>query len=225
MKTKAAVLALALISGAATAGLPAVNVGVDDSSAAWLGFMNVYELPANGGGFAFGSGWGVADLTANFDDGAGNVTMLPNSVGDPSPYWYQGGGGPGALGNKFMEANLYQESIGGLAGTSVTFSGNVESFSFTGAHQASVFIRDFAGDFSSSVDVFADIDAAGNFSISLDTIDDATRVVQWGIRVEGENVWATDLAPFGSVVFSTVPTPGAFALLGLGGLAATRRRR
>lgn len=223
--TAAAICAAAFMSSVATAGLPSVNVAIDDSSAAWLGFMNVYELPANGGGFVFESGWGVADLTASFDDGAGTLTMGPNTVGDTDSFWYQGGGGPGALGNKFMEANLYQESIGGLAGTSVTFSGNVESFSFTGAHQASVFIRDFAGDFSSSVDVFADIDAAGNFSISLDTIDDATRVVQWGIRVEGENVWVTDVAPFGNVTFSTVPTPGAFALLGLGGLAVTRRRR
>lgn len=224
MKTKAAVLAVALISGAATAD-HVNNVSVDDSNANWLGFMNVYNLPADGGDFQFGSPWGVADLTATFDDGAGTLTMGPNTVGDPDPYWYQGGGGPGAMGNKFMEANLYQENVGGYAGSTVTFSGNVQSLSFTGAHQASVFIRDFAGDFSSSVDMIQAIDASGNFSISLDTIDDASRVVQWGIRVEGENVWVTDVAPFGTAVFSTIPTPGAFALLGMGGLMASRRRR
>ena len=31
--------------------------------------MNVFELPANGGGFVFGSAWGIADLVASFDDG------------------------------------------------------------------------------------------------------------------------------------------------------------
>lgn len=225
MKTKAALLASALLGSTALAGIPAVDVSIDDSSAPWLGFMNVFELPANGGGFVFGSGWGVPDLTASFDDGAGTLTMGPNTVGDPDPFWYVGGGGPGAMGNKYMEANLYQEVTGSYSGTTVTFSGNILSDTFTDAHQASVFIRDFSADYSSSVDVIVAVDAAGNFSISLDTIADAGRHVQWGIRVEGENVWVTDVDPFGTVVFGTVPTPGAFALLGLGGLMASRRRR
>lgn len=214
----------ALMSTQTLAGV--TSVSIDDSSAPWLGFMNVFELPANGGGFVFGSAWGVADLTASFDDGAGTLTMSPNTIGDPDPFWYIGGGGPGAAGNKIMEANLYQElSDGILSGTTVSFEGSVLSHSFTDAHTARVFIRDFAADYSSSVDIYADIDAAGNFSISLDTIDDASRHVQWGIQVSGVNVWITDTAPFGSVVLGTVPTPGALALLGLGGLTATRRRR
>jgi hypothetical protein len=220
---QAAVAAIAACAATTVAGT--VNVGIDQSSAPWLGFMNVFELPENGGGFVFGSGWGIADLTASFDDGAGTVTMGPNTVGDPDPFWYQGGGGPGAAGNKIMEANLFQQSDGGLAGQSVTFEGSVSAISLTGAHEARVFIRDFAADFSSSVDVFADIDATGAFSISLDTIDDAARHVQWGMQIKGVNVWVTDVTPFGNVVFNTIPAPGAFALLGLGGLVASRRRR
>ncbi len=220
---KTAIAATAFIGTTALAGT--VNVGIDQSDAPWLAFMNVFELPENGGGFVFGSGWGIADLTASFDDGASTLTMGPNTVGDPDPFWYQGGGGPGAPGNKFMEANLYQQVDGGLAGQTVTFEGTVLSNTFTDAHDARVFIRDFAADFSSSVDVFADVDAAGNFSISLDTIDDASRHVQWGIQVSGENVWITDVDPFGTVVFGTVPTPGSLAMLGLGGLIATRRKR
>ena len=220
---KAAIAASACFAATSLAGN--VNVGIDDSSAPWLGFMNVFELPANGGGFVFGSGWGIADLTAEFDDGAGTLTMGPNTVGDPDPFWYQGGGGPGAPGNKIMEANLYQQIDGALAGQTVTFEGTVLSNSFTDAHNARVFIRDFAADFSSSVDVFADVDAAGNFSVSLDTIDDASRHVQWGIQVTGVNVWITDVAPFGNIVFGTIPTPGSLAMLGLGGLVAARRKR
>ena len=217
----AALCATAIMTTAATAGT--VDVAIDDSSAPWLAYMNVFEL--DGSTFVFGSPWGIPDLTAEFDDGAGTLTMGPNTIGDPDPFWYIGGGGPGAMGNKIMEANLYQQSDGGLAGTTVTFSGTVLSTSLTDAHDARVFIRDFAADFSSSVDMFADVDAAGNFSISLDTIDDAARHVQWGIQVRGENVWITDVAPFGNIVFGTVPTPGTFALLGMGGLVATRRRR
>ena len=220
---KAAIAATAFLGTSTLAGT--VNVGIDQSDANWLGFMNVFELPENGGGFVFGSGWGVADLTASFDDGAGTLTVGPNTVNDPDPFWYQGGGGPGAAGNKIMEANLYQQVDGTLAGQTVTFEGSVLSHTFTDAHNARVFIRDFAADFSSSVDVFADVDAAGNFSISLDTIDDASRHVQWGIQVSGVNVWSTDVAPFGNVVFGTIPTPGSLAVLGLGGLVAARRKR
>jgi MYXO-CTERM domain-containing protein len=222
MKTTILALTVAALAGTATAD---VSVGIDPSGAAWLGYMNVFELPANGGGFVFGSSWGVADLVANFDDGANTLTMSPNTIGDPDPFWYQGGGGPGAAGNKIMEANLYQQVDGGLAGQTVNFSGNVLSYSFTDAHNVRVFIRDFAADFSSSVEVYADIDASGAFSISLATIDDASRHVQWGVQVSGVNVWFTDTAAFGNVVFGTVPTPGSLALLGLGGLAASRRRR
>lgn len=203
----------------------AANVGVDDSSAPWLGFMNVFELPENGGGFVFGSPWGVPDLVANFDDSVPSVTMSPNTIGDPNEFWYQGGGGPGAPGNKIMEANLYQQvDDGSLSGTTVTFSGFVLSNTFTAAHDAKIFIRDFASDFSSSVDVFADA-TPGAFSISLDTIADPSRHVQWGFQVKGVNVWVTDVDPFGNVVFSSVPTPASIALLGLGGMVATRRRR
>ena len=202
----------------------AANVGVDDSSAPWLGFMNVYNLPADGGDFQFGSPWGVPDLVANFDDGAPSVTMSPNTIGDPDPYWYIGGGGPGAAGNKIMEANLYQEETGTMDGETVTFSGFVLSNTFTAAHDAKIFIRDFAADFSSSVDLFVDADE-GAFSISMDTIADAGRHIQWGFQVKGENVWFTDTAPFGNVVFSSVPTPASMALLGLGGMVASRRRR
>ena len=226
MKTMTALIASVAMSSVALAGVASVDVAIDDSSAPWLGYMNVFNLPADGGGFQFGSSWGIADLTAVFDDGAGTLTMGPNTIGDPDPYWYIGGGGPGAQGNKIMEANLYQEVSGGLySGVNVNFSGNVLAHSLTDAHTARVFIRDFAADYSSVVETYGDIDAAGNFSISMETIDDAARHVQWGIQINGVNVWVTDVDPFGSVVFSTVPTPGAFALLGMGGLVATRRRR
>ncbi len=222
MKTLIASAVAAIVAGPVMAGT-SVNVGIDDSTANWLGFMNVSELD---GTPVFGSGWGIPDLVANFDDGANTLTMSPNTIGDPDPFWYQGGGGPGAMGNKIMEANLYQEvADGSLAGQTLNFSGNILSNSFTDAHQARVFIRDFEAGFGSSVDTFVDVDAAGNFSISQTLINDASRVVQWGLQVEGVNVWVTDVDPFGNIVFQTIPAPGAAALLGLGGLVATRRRR
>ncbi|MFK7884394.1 MAG: PEP-CTERM sorting domain-containing protein [Phycisphaerales bacterium] len=232
MKLAPAMIVAALIAAPATAD---VNVGIDQSDAPWLGFMNVFELDSNGGGFVFGSGWGVPDLSVSFDDGASSMTFGPNTIGDPNEFWYQdptgsgnaNPGGPGAPGNKSMEANLFQQlSDGSLSGTTVNFSGSILSDTLTSAHVASVFIRDFAEDFSSVNETIVALDASGSFDISLATIDDGTaRNVQWGIQLKGENVWITDVAPFGNITFATVPAPGAMALLGLGGIVAGRRRR
>src|ERR1700690_3079091 len=74
-----------------------VNV---DPGAAWIGYMNVFELPENGGAYVSGSSWGTADLCATFS--GTTLTLTPNTIGDPSPYWYTPSGGPGATGNKTM---------------------------------------------------------------------------------------------------------------------------
>lgn len=203
----------------------AATVNVGDSTAPWLGFMNVFELPSNGGGYVFSSGWGVADLVATFDDANSKLTLSPNTIGDPDPFWYQGGGGPGQLGNKIMEANLYQQvDDGSLSGQLVTFEGTVLSNTFTEAHETIIFIRDFAPDFSSFTES-AIVATPGPFSISLLTDADPTRHVQWGFQTRGENVWFTDTEPFGNVMIATIPAPGTFVLLGLGGGLALRRRR
>ncbi len=214
--------ACAVLASAAHAD---VTVGIDQSGPHWLGFMNVFELPANGGGFVFASPWGTADLNSTFDDGAGTLEVSPNTIGDPDPFWYIGGGAPGNPGNKIMEANLYQEVTDTYAGMTVTFSGTVLSNTFTSAHTSYVFIKDFAADYTSFTETKLEITGTGAFSIDLVTDAGPGRHVQWGIQTIGENVWFTDTDPFGSIVFATVPTPASAGLLALGGLAATRRRR
>ena len=183
-------------------GGPTVDAG--DSTEPWLGFMNVYEL--DGTTYSFGSPWGVADLVAQFDDANNQVAMLPNQINDPSPFWYVGGGMPGAPGNKIMEADLYVEVTDTYPGQLVTFEGEVLSNTFTGAHTASIFIRDFAPDFSSLNETIVPA-AVGPFSISLMTDPGAGRHVQWGFQARGVNVWMGDEGPFGSVVFATGGAP------------------
>lgn len=216
-------LALAAIAAAGSAA-QGVVINVAQSTAPWLGFMNVYELPSNGGAFVFPSGWGVADLNASFNDPAQTLTLSPNTIGDPNPFWYTPVGGPGAAGNKIMEANLYQQVDDAYAGQTVVFEGNVISNTFTSAHVARIFIRDFAPDFSSVNETIVPL-VPGPFSVSLATINAPGRHVQWGFQVKGVNVWATDTAPFGTAVIATVPAPASLALMGLGGLMAARRRR
>ncbi len=212
---------LALAAGSAAS---AATVYVDQSTAPWLGFMNVFELPSTGGGFVFANPWGVADLRATFNDVASELTLSPNSVNDASSFWYTPSGGPGSQGNKIMEANLYQEVIGGLSGQTVVFQGNVLSNSFTSAHIARIFIRDFPADFSSVNETIVPL-TPGPFSISLNTLPGANRIVQWGFQVRGVNVWSTDVAPFGTAVIQTIPAPAAAGVLGLAGVCAARRRR
>lgn len=206
--------ALALIACAASAGTArAVDVTVDPG-AINLGFMNVSNLPPpdGDGAYQFGSPWGFADLTAVYS--GSDLTLGPNTIGDANEYWYRcvGGavppncGGPGAPGNKIMEANGYAEvTDGSLAGATVNFSGIVISNTLTNAHVAYAFVKDFAPDFSSFVGNVIPLPASGPFTVSLATINDPNRVVQWGFQMVGVNVWVTDVGPYGSVTIA--PTP------------------
>jgi hypothetical protein len=183
----------------------AVDFGIDPN-AHWLGFMNVFELPQNGGGYVFGSGWGTADLTANFTNNNTVLTLGPNSVNDPSAFWYTPMGQPGATGNKIMDANFYQETTGVYTGQTIHFSGTVLTNTMVAPYTQIAFIKDFAADYSTWVQSTVAL-TPGPFSISLDTINDPARHIQFGFTVNGPDVWITDTAPIGTVTLA-VPTAG-----------------
>lgn len=223
LKTLLAVGALAGVCLSANAATVGVNPG-----AAWVGYMNVFEIPQNGGGYVFGSGWGTADLCATFTPGV--LTLSPNTIGDPNPFWYIPSGGPGAIGNKTMDANLYVE-LGSLPGQTLTFSGSVLNNSLVGSTDplgngwtSVAFIKDFAPDYSSFVQTTVAL-TPGVFNISLNTINDAARHVQYGFETIGPDVWITDVAPYGHIQIEAVPEPSTLALAGLGALALLGLRR
>jgi PEP-CTERM motif-containing protein len=202
-----------------------------DPTAAWQGFMNVFETPQNGGGFVFGSGWGTADLTATFSGPV--LTLGPNTIADPNPFWYSPSGGPGAVGNKSMDAQMYVETNGVYTGQTLTFTGNVPANTLVGhvnqlgnGWTSIAFIKDFASDYSSSVTVSAPL-VNGVFSLSLSAINDPGRHIQYGFETIGPDVWATDVGPYGSIQITAVPEPSTLALLafGLAGLASRRKLR
>jgi hypothetical protein len=217
--------AMALIGCAVlcTAGRVNAATVTVDPSATWNGFMNVFELPSNGGGYVFGQTWGTADLTATFSGPV--LTLGPNSVGDPSNFWYTPSGGPGAAGNKNMDANMYVEVTGGLSGQSVTFTGNVLNNTLISPYTSVAFIKDFAPDFSSNVTVTAPL-TPGVFSITLNTLPGATRHVQYGFETIGPDVWVTDRGPVGTAQVTAVPEPAVLSTVGIAVLclAASRRR-
>ncbi len=223
LKTVAFIGAVAAASSFAAAD---VNVGVA-SALPWIGYMNVSNLPSAGGAFQFGSGWGTADLVAVF---TGEVLKLsPNTIGDTNEYWYQGAGtnpgGPGAPGNKIMDANMYVQDDA-LAGSTVNFSALVLDNSFTSAHSSVAFIKDFAPDYSSFTTTTIAL-TPGVFSISLATVGGGHHI-QYGFETVGVNVWVTDTAPFGFAEITAapvVPEPTSMGLLGLVAAPAMLRRR
>lgn len=198
-KALLALLACLLLAGSAFAA----SVTVDPATLN-LGYMNVYEL---NNVYLWGSGWGFADLCASYSGSA--LTLSPNTIGDPNEYWYIGGGAPGHAGNKLMYADSYaQVDNGSLAGQTVEFSGSVVANSLTSAHVAKAFIRDFAPDFSSFNQQVINLPASGDFTLSLATVNDPARHVQWGFEMIGACVWYTDVAPFGSVTIAPLqPVP------------------
>lgn len=213
--------------GCAALGIAGTSLGATvtvDPSATWNGYMNVSELPSNGGAYVFGSGWGTADLVATFSGPV--LTLKPNSVNDPNPFWYTPSGGPGSTGNKIMEANMYVETTGTLNGQTVTFTGEVLSKTLASSHTSLAFIKDFAPDYSSFVQTTVAL-TPGGFSISLNAINDPARHVQYGFQTTGPNVWITDVEPYGSVQITAVPEPVSFglAMVGVIGCLASLRWR
>jgi hypothetical protein len=199
------VVLVALAVFALNAGIARADVTVTVNPANITnGYMNVLDL---GNAFQWGSGWGIADLTATWS--GSDVTLGPNCIGDPNSYWYLPSGGPGAVGQKIMEANLYaQVDDGTMSGQNVTFQGIVSSNTLTPAHVAIAFVKDFAADWSSYNIATVALPASGPFSVTLAAVNDPTRHVQWGFQVKGVCVWVTDLAPYGTAVIgpdSVVP--------------------
>src|SRR4029079_18080507 len=75
-QSRKAALLLAALVGSASPALADQDVTVNPANN-WIGYMNVFNLPADGGAYIFGSPWGTGDLAAHFN--AAILTLSPNT--------------------------------------------------------------------------------------------------------------------------------------------------
>jgi hypothetical protein len=172
-----------LLLGVAVQGISQTQVLVDPAQS-WSGYMNVFALPADGGGFQFGGSWGAGDLRAAFS--AHLLTLRPcTNVSNPSDgYWVK----PDGSGNKQMEANWYVDTAS-LVGSNVTFSGNVVAYTLTTNYTCRAFIKVFPSDYSSVLQtVYAPLTNANSFfSVNLTATNAGAAHVQYGFVTLGRN--------------------------------------
>ena len=176
-----------------------------NASATQNGYANIFETPANGGGFVFGQPWGVPDLKTVVDAGANSLTLQPNfnNYGDGTDaFWVDQTTG---LGNKTFEGNTYVED-NTLVGSQLTFEGSVSSYTISPDYQVSAFIKVFNADFSFLKQENFEITTTGNFSVSYTNVEASDAVVQYGFQVIGLNANPANEAALGSVVVGEIPS-------------------
>lgn len=215
MKKVVVILAALCLVGIAQADM---TVNGADPGATWLGWMNVFNTPANGGGYLWGSGWGTADLRASFD-GGGTLSLKSNTNcwNAADPYWVVGG-----VGNKDMEANFYRE-FGGLNGQTMTFNYVVGTNTLLAGYSAQAFIKvlDPGAGWATIQSTFLPL-TPGAGSLSLSVSPTAGVVTQIGFMVRGLVSDPAGAAAAG--VATIVPEPATLALLSLGGLLLRRKK-
>jgi len=228
MKYLFKVTVLVALLGVTFSARAAVNVTVDPG-ASWGGWMNVSELPENGGAYLWGSGWGTADLNATF---AGDTAILmPNySIGRDVPltdaYWWK----PDGTGNKWMEANFYVDGSAPLApDEAVQFDYTVLSNTLLDPYTSAAFIKFFDAGWGLRGMVTSPL-APGAGMVSLSS-SEAIEHYQYGFMTIGPNARLDEMQRLGMVMVTKgggtpeIPEPGTLALLGLGVLPLIRRRK
>lgn len=192
------------------------NVVDFDADSTWVAYMNVFETPANGGAYAFGSSWALADAKSTLDPNtgaSGTLTLQPNfnTYGDSptDPYWVDQAT---SLGNKDMEASTFVEPGPTLLGADFTFTGNVMSYTLDSTKYVAKFFVKALDPNAGYADALGgnkvfDIPASGNFSVMVDAASlTPGLILQYGFSIRGVNANPADETTLGSIVIGAMTT-------------------
>ena len=189
----------------------AVAQNVVDCSAgdAWVGYMNVFKLPADGGGYEFGSAWELSALKTELNATENTITLHPNFnlYGDnpTDPYWVNADSGEG---NKDLEASTYVEPGVTFNEVDLTFEGSIVENTLAEGYTAYFFIKalDPEAGYADALGgtKVMELPASGTFSVSATGAELAPGlIVQYGFIVRGINANPADEAALGSVVIGS----------------------
>ncbi|HEY3413125.1 MAG TPA: hypothetical protein VGM51_08715 [Armatimonadota bacterium] len=204
-----------------------VTVGLDPA-AAWIGYMNWFSLPTDGGAYIGGSVWAVADLPATWNGAV--LTTSPNtsiSVNNPpglDPLWWKvDPSGPGGYSaNRTLEALVYVQNDTTLPGKLVHFTGKGLANTLVSPYSCNAFVRDFNAGYSAFTEATAPL-VNGTFTVTLQTHPGDH--VQYGFDTKGPPAQLANVATLGSAQMTAAAVPytvaeAVTALKEWGGLAA-----
>lgn len=167
-----------------------------DPAKTWSGFMNVSDLPADGGAHQFGSVWGTSDLRAAFVGGT-NLVLKPNTnVWETTDtYWVKA---DGTSPNKNMDANFYVQDDS-LISLNVTFVGACVSNNLDSAYSSQAFIKIFDGSFNLLGSATTNLVEGQSFSITAAAVAGAAHV-QYGFETIGPDANPATADSLGEVI-------------------------
>jgi hypothetical protein len=205
------VLATGLCSAAlfaAASQTHAASVAVDPSKN-WIGYVNVFEQSSAGGGYLWGSPWGVAALPAVFSSSGLILGPNVNTYAPGDAFWVN----PDGTGAKQLSANFYVEDSS-LGGTTVTFSGDVLANTLVSPYSSVAFVKEFAPGYAFVGQTTAQL--VGGSAFSIQHAAAPGNIIQYGFETFGPNANPATVAELGFVQIGVVPEPTSIALLVMG---------
>jgi hypothetical protein len=171
-----------------------------DPSQSWSGYMNVFDLPVDGGAYEFGSTWGTDALPAVFNGAVLTLSPNTNNYNPSDPYWVN----PDGSGNKTCDASMYVQNDN-LAGQVVIFTGYCQANTVVSPYASTAFIKDFNSGYGLNGSISIPLTNGQPFNFSLATA--AGDHIQYGFETIGPVANPVTVASLGSVMVSGNTSP------------------
>jgi Secretion system C-terminal sorting domain len=175
------------------------NTVTVNGSATWRAWATWGPATGNAASDYGGNAWGLGDLKTFANTFNNSISLYPNfsAYGNgTNPYWVNG-----AIGSKIFEGSSYVESAA-LAGSSLTFTAKVASYTLDAGYTAEAFIKaiDPTNNYSTVIDIRTPLVAGQTFTISTAGTIPAGLLVQYGFAIKGLNANPAQEAALGKVV-------------------------